>query len=316
MRFYARTASIMALLLVATSLSASAGKLYGKITKVTDHTITARFEAGVKATSMMIVMLEDKESVAGMAISERCDGAGPFDVTGTVEWITEPSAFKIGNLVYVDTSRASTIPRAYVQAQQSALPFEHDLNFYYSAAWQNAGYGALGLGLERTIRLSPHLRLVADAAATARGDIGNDNGSAANSDNLIKNLGGKLKLDVFRDLGVYAGYRWTEGRSDSTRWQRISEDLSGKDLNGPTSVESGTVLLRGVEYGLNLFSSRRLSLSVGYFPEVRADYGGIGYRREPGTSAEVRLGTGHGAIRFRGIKSDGYWATDVGITIR
>jgi uncharacterized protein len=136
------------------------------------------------------------------------------------------------------------------------------------------------------------------------------------ADTLIKNLGGRLRMQLVPGFAVYSGYRWSEGKGNDDKWNELVSDLSGKVFTGPSGKDSGTVLLKGMEYGVAFGSSEHMSLVGGYIPQFRTDYGGLGVLNEPAYTAELRFAVKGGAIRLRGLKSDDYWMADFGVTLR
>ncbi len=76
------------------------------------------------------------------------------------------------------------------------------------------------------------------------------------------------------------------------------------------------MLSQGIEYGFTVRPENRLSLSLGYLPKLRIDYGSLGVTDNPAYSAELRYAMGRGAIRLRGTTTQGYWLGDLGVTIR
>lgn len=316
-----RLSAISLLLLFVATECAFCGRLMGEVTQVTETTIKTSFPARVRAGSMMMVMSGKGESIAAVAISQYCDGSGPYDVTGRISWVSEPMSLKIGKDVYINSENASAIPSkpaattAFV-GSGSGGPVDQDLKLYYYVAGQNVGYGALGVGFERTVKVNRTLGVEADAGISAVGNVNSTNADVINTDQLIKTLNGRVKLDFSPGFGVYTGYRWSEGRGDDDRWDRISGNLAGKPFTAPSVVESGTVLLQGMEYGLTFRPLNKLTLSAGFIPALRTDYGGLGVMSQPAYTGELRFGTKQGAVRLRGIRTEDYWTADLGITIK
>ncbi|MCL5104920.1 MAG: hypothetical protein M1133_12515 [Armatimonadetes bacterium] len=303
-------------LMMAAGTQGRCDRLMGEVAQVTTDSVRATFPAPIKPGSMMIVMSGKGESTSGVAISQTCNGRGPYTVAGKIHFVSSPMDFAAGKSVYVDSSNSGAIPsgkRRYVGGDRVGDP---NLNFYYYTAAQNVGYGAFGLGYERSIRIARGVALEADAGVSTVGSLASRNADVINTDQLIKTMNGRLRFNLGRDFGVYSGYRWSEGRGDPERWDRLSGQLAGKSFTAPSSLDSGSVLLQGLEYGLSLRPVGKFSMSVGYIPSLRTDYGAFGVRSEPGYTGELRFGTGKGAIRLRGIKSDGYWSADLGVTIK
>ena len=319
---------LMVALLLGACVQAHAGRLMGEVTQVTGDRIAATFSLPVQFNSMMIVLSGEGESVAGMAISDKCTGRGPYEVSGRLSYVADAPELAVGKQVYVNTctvavgAARSTLTRLYRQSNTSIAssrglrPSDNDLMFYYYAAAQTVGYGALGVGYERTVRLSRTLAVALDGGITALGNVSAQRADVVNADQLIKSLSGRVKLDFTRGFGIYTGYRWNEGRGDDQRWEDVLGEIGGKDFVAPSDREVGTVMMQGLEYGVTVRPMDKLAFSVGYIPLYRADYGSLGVRGEPAYTGELRFGGKSGAVRLRGIKSDDYWLADLGITIR
>ena len=174
----------------------------------------------------------------------------------------------------------------------------------------------MGLGYERTVQLSSMLGVEFDAGITGLGNVNAQNPDVVDTDQLMKSLTGRVKLDFTRGFGCYPGYRWNQGRGDAVSWGNVTQGLDGKNFVAPSSEDPGTVMLQGLEYGLTLRPISKLGFSMGYIPKYRIDYGSFGVRSEPAYTAQIRFGGKSGAVRLRGIKSDDYWLADLGITIR
>ena len=299
---------------IAACAPAWCGRLYGEVTSVTENAITTSFPAAVKPGSAMIVMSGDGESVAGMAISQYCRGRGPYEVSGAISWVSDPMNFKTGKKVYVNSLNASAIP-AKKPAPPRARPTPLDLGVYYYSSAQKVGYGALGLGLEKSLNLGTGASLELDGGITGLAAVGADNGGSFETSSLLKSLNGRLNLNLAPGCAFYSGYRWSKGKGTDEHWDIITKDLQGKTFAAASSEESGVVALRGLEYGLALHVSPTASLSVGYIPALRTDFGGLGVLCEPARTAELRFGDPRGGIRIRGLSGEDYWLADLGITI-
>jgi len=269
---------------------------------------------------MTVLSGSSSESVAGVAVSQACEGDGPYDVTGKLSFVSDQAGFAPGAKVYVDALNAG-IPKAFSDNPVSAparrvLGPVGDIKLYYYAAGQTVGYGALGLGYNRSVTLSRGLSVEFDGGVAATGNVDAVNANDVRVDQLIKNLNGRIKLDFAPWLGVYSGYRWSEGRGDETRWQQVRSELRGKAFAARSDCDAGVVRMQGLEYGLTLRPLNWLGVSAGYIPSYRADYGSLGVRSQPGYTAELRVGRSNAAARVRGTYSDGYWLADLGVTIK
>lgn len=332
MRSKSRFLKFAVILLFAACSNAHCGRVTGEISGIVKNIVKASFPVPVKPHSIMIIPKGKSESVVAMAVSDKCTGRGPYTVTGKIYYVANgPGVSADEQDIYVDslntegvvTTKADTnVPKIVpvaakpVALQSAPKPTNSDLKLYYYAAGQNVGYGALGLGYNRTLKLSRGIGIEIDGGITGIGNINDTDRSEVDTEQLIKSLNGRLKMDFGPSFGIYSGYRWNEGRGDQDRWNNLSGKLQGKDFVAPSSMDSGTVLLQGIEYGVSLRSSRKMSLSVGYIPKFRADYGSMGVLSEPGYTGELKFGTRSGAIRLRGVKSPNYWLADLGITIR
>ena len=328
MRVFAGVIVLPCILLFAPCGQAGAGRVTGEVSKAADGRITATFPLPVRSNSMMIVLSGEGEAVAGMAIADKCSGAGPYEVSGKISYIADASALAVGKKVYVNSAnvtqgalrgeiRRSVDPPADPHsAPPAARPPDRDLRFYYYAAGQTVGYGAVGLGYERTVRISRSLGVEFDGGITGIGNVSAERADVVNTDQLIKSLNGRVRLDFSRGFGMYTGYRWSQGRGDENHWDDLTKRLEGKEFIAPSDYDSGTVLLQGLEYGVTVRPFNAFTLSAGYIPQYRVDYGTFGVRGEPAYTAELRFGGKSGAVRLRGIKSDNYWLADLGITIR
>jgi hypothetical protein len=263
--------------------------------------------------------------VAGVAVSQSCEGDGPYNVTGKLSFVSDSSAFAPGARVYVDALNAG-IASASSNHLTSGLPASgpvksglnrlRDMRLYYYGAAQNIGCGALGIGYEQSVGVSRSLSLAVDGGVAATGSIDTLNSGNVKVDQLIKSLNGQVRLDFVPWFGFYSCYRWSEGRGEDHCWKQVKSDLRGKPFAAPSNCDTGTVQMQGIEYGLTLRPLRWLALSAGYIPACRADYGSLGVRSQPGYTAELRVGGSGVAARARGAYSDGYWLGDLSITIR
>jgi hypothetical protein len=269
---------------------------------------------------MMIVLSGEGESVAGMAVADKCYGTGPYNVYGKVSFVSDAANMAAGKRVYVNSANVTEVASSPTSAAPLAgitqSPTDRDMGLYYYAAGQTVGYGALGVGLNKTLRVSKGIGVELDGAISAVGNVDSQDPGTVNTDQLIKNLTGRLKFDFSPRFGVYSGYRWNEGRGDDEHWDNLSNNLYDKDFIAASDQEWGTVLTQGFEYGLTIRPARKFSMSFGYIPEYRADYGGIGVLSEAAYTSEIRFGSGPGSVRLRGLTTEDYWQADLGITIR
>ncbi|MCE5313839.1 MAG: hypothetical protein ABFD49_09060 [Armatimonadota bacterium] len=270
----------------------------------------------------MSILRDDGDSVAGLAIAQRCSGDyPPYEVTGSLYFTMDAVAVTAGKKVYVSSMNAGVAPSSSPQiapvraAPSYKPPSDQDLKLYYYAAGQTVGYGAFGLGYERSVTLYKGITLEADGGVTCVGNVDSNSGNGLDADQLIKSLSGRLRIDLVHGFAVYTGYRWNEARGDDERWNTLVDRLDGIDYKEPSNIESGTVLLKGMEYGITLRPFKRFSLSVGYIPEYRTDFGSLGVISEPAYTGELRFGGNRGAVRLRGITTEDYWLADLGITI-
>ncbi len=302
----------------------------GEVTLVNEDRIYAEFTVPVRQHAMMIVLSGRGEAVAGVAISERCVGVGPYQVVGRVSYIADAASFKAGKTVYVNSANVLAAPPKLQETKseteenntqvpglcQFKFPADQDLKLYYYAAGQTVGYGAVGLGYNRTVRLSRSVGLEIDGGITTTGNVNSLQNMDITSDQLIKNASARLKFRYNHGLSFYAGFRYSEGKGNDDGWYTLVNNLVGKDFQSASEKPEGTVTLVGMEYGIGLRPFNKLSIYAGYIPEFRTDYGSIGVRSEPAYTAELRLGGGRGTFRLRGVKSEDYWIADLGITIR
>jgi hypothetical protein len=190
------------------------------------------------------------------------------------------------------------------------------LKLYYYAAGQTVGYGAFGLGYERSVRLYKAVSLELDGAVTGVGNLDSQSGDRVSADQLIKNLNGRLRIDLSKGFAVYSGYRWNQARADDDRWDTLVGHMEGTKYTANSDNEAGTVLLKGMEYGFTVRPFKRFSMSAGYIPAYINDFGTLGVVSRPAYTGELRFGGGRGAVRLRGITTTDYWLADLGITIR
>lgn len=314
---------IRCLLLCVIISCAAAGSAYstrvtGRVIEISGQNLTADFPVPVKPSSIMVVLAGSGEAVAGTAVSRQCSGAGPYCVRGSILFVGDAVNLVAGREVYVNSMDTLPAPSKVTdpEPQPVAGPSANDLKLYYYAAGQNVGYGTLGLGYERSVRISRGLGLELDGGITAVGNLNSQDASVVDTDQLIKSLNARTRFDFSDTAGFYAAYRWSEGRGDDQSWSRLVNNLPGKTFVAPSEFDDGTVRQQGLEYGLTFRPTGKFALSVGFIPQYRTDYGMFGVCTAPGYTGELRFGTGRGALRLRGIKSDDYWQADLGITIR
>lgn len=303
----------------------AADRVVGQISEIDGDSIVATFACPVRANSMLVMLAGEGEAVSGMAVSGRCRnvGNGSYLVTGDIQFVSDASSLATGKRVYVNSMNtlappaAATAPAMVSGSAPTGRPGDQDLKLYYFAAGQTTGYGALGLGYDRTVRVTKDISVEFDGAISGIGSVSDCSEDEVTCDQLIKSLSGKARFDFSPGFGLYSAYRWNEGRGDEDHWNDVAANLQGKTFIGAS--ENGdpyTVSLRGIEYGISLRPARGFSLALGYIPSLRADYSSFGVRTEPGYAAELRFGTRNGAVRLRGLTSDDYWTADLGITIR
>ena len=301
------------------SVAGWAEHVFGKVTSVSGKSITASFPTPVQPNAIMVVRSGEGESVAGTAVSKRCSGNGPYEVTGSILFVSDTLNLAAGKEIYVNAIDTTPVPSRIdppTPKHVSENPPTHDLKLYYYAAGQTVGYGTLGLGYEKTLRVSRGLGLELDGGITAVGNVNSGNPKVVDTDQLIKTANGRVRFDFSDFAGFYTAYRWNEGRGDPEHWSDVASKLAGKQFVAQSQFDDQTVMTQGLEYGMTLRPSNKLAVSFGFIPAYRADYGTIGVRSTPGYTGELRFGTNHGALRIRGIKSDDFWQADLGITIR
>ncbi len=263
------------------------------------------------------------ESIAGLAMSTECTGSKPpYQVKGSIYLTMDSTHIAAGKKVYVNSLNTTPAPSSVdpksvpTFAEGSGPGPKQDLGLYYYAGGQNTGYGAVGLGLERAVKLSRSISLDLDGGITGIGSVSDERSDIFNADQLIKSANGRVRFDLASGVGVYTGYRWNQGRGDDDHWQHLSGRLNGKSFVATSDQDAGTVQSQGVEYGLALKPARGVTLLTGYIPRYRTDFGGIGVLTEAAYTAELRFGLRNRMIRLRGLRSDDYWIADMGITLR
>lgn len=309
---------LVTVLLSAAVAPAFSGQVNGQVTRVVDDLVAATFPVPVHPRSVMVILSGNGDSVAGMGVSEMCRGNGPYEVTGRIMTVMDPLALTAGKTVYVNAINTDPAPSVITPthvAPYKGGPVDQDLKLDHYATGQTVGYGALGVGYDRTIKLSRSLGFELDGGLSGVGDVKTNDAKNVGLDQLTKSADARLKVDFGPWFGTYTAYRWSEAQGDSENLQALQNELQGKTFVAASQAAAGTVITQGLEYGLTLRPAKRLTLSAGYIPSLRADYGSFGVRSEPGYSAELRFTAGRGAVRLRGITSDGYWLGDLGITI-
>lgn len=313
-------AAFALLLVLAISSIAQSARVTGELTRVDNRSVLATFPVPVKEGSMMTVMTGEGEGVAGLAISRGCKGnLPPYEVDGDLYLTMDAVNLMAGKKVYVNavnTMPAPSVMPRLVPGANDPNCLVRDLGLYYYAAGETVGYGALGLGYERSIRLTKGFALQLDAGITGIGSVDSNNAEVVSAQQLIKNASGRVKFSFSPGFGFYSAYRWNQGRGDSEHWENVVDQLGGKSFVRPSSLNAGTVETRGIEYGVLLQPCKWLGMSAGFIPDYRADYGSFGVRSQPAYTAELRLGAKRGGARLRSVYSDGYWIGDLGITFR
>ena len=313
------TLVLCCLILTTLSVAGWAEHVFGKVTSVQGKAITASFPTPVSPNAIMVIRTGEGEAVAGTAVTKRCSGSGPYEVLGTILFVSDSLNLTAGKEAYVNAIDTMPPPSRIdppISYHRSSGPPTHDLKLYYYAAGQTVGYGTLGIGYERTLRVNRGVGLELDGGITAVGNVNGQNPKVVDTDQLIKTASGRVRFDFSDFAGFYTAYRWNEGRGDADHWNDLTGKLAGKLFTSKSQFDDQTVMTQGLEYGLTLRPWNRLAISAGYIPEYRADYGTLGVRSTPAYTAELRFGTNHGAFRLRGIKSDDMWQADLGITIR
>lgn len=314
-------ASLVLFLVTFCAARAYAAHVTGEVTRVDKENIAATFPVPVKRGSMMTVMTGEGEAVAGLAVSRDCRGSEPpYDVDGTLYLTMDAVGLTAGKKVYVNSVNTLPAQSPAPKPSPTGAPRRpaaiRDLGLYYYAAGQKVSYGALGLGYERTIRLTRGFAIEVDGGVTGVGSVSSARSDIVNTQQLIKNAIGRVRFDFSGSLGFYSAYRWNEARGSAERWETIENEFGGKQFIAPSELEAGTIQARGIEYGVSMRPVKWLGLCAGFIPEYRSDYGSFGVRSEPAYTGEMRLGFRRGGLRLRGLYSDGYWTGDMGITLR
>lgn len=321
---------ILSLLVLALGCGAYAARVTGEVTEVNGKTIVATFNTPIQVHSVMIILTGEGEAVAGMATCRKCEGSGPYKVIGDIEFVSDAEAMTVGKSVYVNSANAGGIPAVYrpqtsanatattytAQAGSKRPAHPANLNLYYYAAGQTVGYGALGIGYEKTLRLTKGVGLDLDGGVAGIGNVNAENADAIDNEQLITSLNGRLRMNLATGFGVYTGYRWSQGQGDEQRWSSLSEKIQYNNFIAASTHDAGTVLTQGIEYGLAFQPGHKFGLLVGYIPALRTDFGSYGVCSMPAYTAELRFGVNKGALRLRGIRSEDYWLADLGITIK
>lgn len=327
MRRTAESVSLLAAVVAILAAPASAERVMGEVTRVSGDTIVAAFPVPVLDRSMMLVLAGEGESIAGLAMSRQCSGdQPPYEVVGNLYLTMDAVRISAGKKVYVNSLNTLPAPSSAPQPAPglaAACPVirgpdgpNQDLGLYYFASGQLASYGAIGLGYERMLRISRSIALELDGGITTVGNVNDSNGSVVSADQLIKSLNGRFRLDLTPWYGVYAGYRWNQGKANNERWDEMIAGLDTINFVAQSDLEPGIVRTQGIEYGFALRPGPDLALLAGYIPKYRAEFGSVGVLSEPAYTGEMRLGFTHSMFRVRGLWSNDYWLADVGITIR
>lgn len=323
MRRYAVYAVSLIFLQILSCQPIFAERVMGELTKVNNDVIIASFPVPIRPRALMTILKGEGESVAGLAIAQDCKGEEPpYEVRGALYFSMDAVAVTAGKKVYVNSINAGAAPSSIPQEQALKKdppyrpPSDQDLKLYYYAAGQTVGYGAFGLGYERSIKLYKAVSLEADGGITGIGNVDSEDSNNLSADQLIKSINGRLRLDLSKGFAVYTGYRWNEARGDDEHWNTLVERLNGTHYTGMSNNEQGTVLMKGMEYGITVRPFKRFSLSAGYIPEYMSDFGTLGTISQPAYTGELRFGGNRGAVRLRGITTTDYWLADLGITIR
>ncbi len=325
MRSLARLISYALLLALICCSVAWSARVTGKVSAVKGKTVTAVFPTGIEPNAMMIVLAGEGESVAGTAVVQTCAGTGPYEVTGRLLFVSDAENLVAGRDCYVNSLEAipatsnlevPLCPPTVVPASRAlGYPPTHDLKLYYYAAGQTAGYGTVGLGYERTLRVNRGLALELDAGITALGNVNGENPKVVDTEQVIWTANGRARFDFSDFAGFYAAYRFSKARGDDDHWGDVLDRLSGPVV-GPSQFDDRTVMSQGLEYGITLRPWDKLAISAGYIPQYRTDVGTVGVQTAPAYTGELRFGTRVGALRLRGIKCEDLWQADLGITIR
>lgn len=314
---------LLTLLFSAASLSA---RVTGKVTAVDGKSVTAVFPVGIEPNAMMIVLSGAGESVAATSVVQTCSGTGPYEVTARLLFISDAENLVAGRDCYVNSLEAIPAPSriaiplptpASVPASQVlGYPPTHDLKLYYYAAGQTAGYGTVGLGYERTLRVNRGLALEVDGGFTAVGNVNGQNPKVVDTEQAIVTANGRARFDFSSFLGFYTAYRWSRARGDDEHWSDVLNRVSNGQIVAPSQFDDQVVMAQGLEYGITVRPFNKLAISAGFIPQYRTDIGTVGVQSAPAYTGELRIGTRIGALRVRGIKCDDLWQADLGITIR
>lgn len=307
----------VALLLCALCVPVSSARLEGQVTSVTEREITAMFPAAVNDGSPMVVLTGHGENIAGVAISECCEGEGPYQVKGHITWISDVMNLSAGKLVYVNSIDARAIPSPKPKTPDNTEYYQ-PLGFYYYTTAQKIGYGALGLGLESFLDLGSGFILEADGGISGFNLTQASSDHVASNKQVFKSFAGKIRMNIEGENGLYAGYRYqqSQGSGDDNRWQQLADELDDQAFSGQSGIGSGKIKMSGIEYGLMFASGGDGVVSLGYIPSLETDYGGIGIRTTPGYTIELRSKGNKNGARLRGIACQDYWAIDLGISFR
>jgi len=317
-----RTVEIFCLLVVLFAASyqpARSERVMGEVIRVSDSTVVFGFPVPVRDRSLIIILSGRGETVAGLALSTECVGdKPPYQVTGSLYLTMDPLNIAAGKAAYVNSLNTTAAPSSIDKqgfVESKTLGPRENLGLYYFAAGQSSGYGAIGLGFEHKLKVMQSLALEFDGGITTVGSISDADARVVDTDQMIKNLSGRLRFDFGPWFGIYSGYRWNQGRAAQDRWQELADHLSSKSFVAPSVLNAGILESRGVEYGISL-KLASLTLLAGCVPKFRTDFGSIGVLSEPAYTAELRFGFPNRVLRLRGLRSDNYWIADMGITIR
>lgn len=319
MRRTAEFSCLLVVLLAASHLPAKSERVMGEVIRVSDSTVVFGFPVPVRDRSLIMILSGRGEAIAGLALSTKCMGdKPPYQVTGSLYLTMDPLNIAAGKAAYVNSLNTTAAPSSinkpgFVEGKTPG-PRE-SLGLYYFAAGQSAGYGAIGLGFEHKLRVMQPLALEFDGGIATVGNISDTDARVVDTDQMIKNLSGRLRFDFGPWFGIYSGYRWNQGRVGQDRWQELADRVSDKSFVAPSALNTGIVESRGIEYGLSVRLTN-LTLLAGYVPKFRTDFGSIGVLSEPAYTAELRFGFPNRVLRLRGLRSDNYWIADMGITIR
>lgn len=316
-----RLALILAVILSIVCGQAFAANLMGELIEVRDDIVVAQFPAQVRSSSMITILSGKGESIAGMAISAKCEGDCPYKVTGRLLFVSDAEAITAGKKVYVNSVNTLPAPSSIVSTPCPApMGTEtttdiNDLRAYYFAAAQNVGYGVLGIGYDRTLNLSNKLGIELDGGITTLGNFNSDEFDWFNTDQFIGSFTGRAKYTLDQDIGLYAGYRWSKAQGDQTDWNNLVDNLLNNGFSPYGIADTQKITLQGWEYGIILGPTEKFSLSLGYIPEYRADMVDFGTTTERGYTAEIRLNHRNNVLRLRGIKSEDFWQADLSYTL-